>query len=331
MNVRSNILFLIFACLLTAIACTSESIPVKIDRFDRDFFSLDTNNIQLGLEQLVVKYPEMLPLFTVNLLHDQTNPNETPIEAAHKFLTAQPIRALFDTVQAVFPNLSQQEKELGEMFAQYHRLFPHKPVPRVVAIVSEYTTDAFTYGDSLCGIGLDMFLGPDFHGYNPELFPEFVRRQFRPEYIPVRLAKALAQQQMPEPQGIKLIDQMLYYGKILYLAKEMLPTTPDSMIMGYTRQQMEGSVANESEVWARILTQNLLYSEDVKKYQKLVNPSPNAPVVFQEAPGEIGNWIGWRIIDAYMDRNPNTTIQELLNLTDSQKLLEASRYKPRRS
>jgi hypothetical protein len=103
------------------------------------------------------------------------------------------------------------------------------------------------------------------------------------------------------------------------------------MKMGYTQVQMEGCFANEKEVWARILDQNLLYSADYTKIRKLIEPSPNAPAVFQEAPGEIGNWVGWQIIKAYKKRNPNTSIQDILNFKDAQKFLEQSKYKPKRT
>jgi hypothetical protein len=60
----------------------------------------------------------------------------------------------------------------------------------------------------------------------------------------------------------------------------------------------------------------------------MVTPSPNAPVIFQEAPGEIGNWIGWQIVKAYVKRNPKAGMKELISQTDAQKFLESARYKP---
>jgi hypothetical protein len=123
---------------------------------------------------------------------------------------------------------------------------------------------------------------------------------------------------------------MLHNGKALYIAHSLVPTTPDSMLMGYTRAQMEGCYANEQEVWARMLAQNLLYSTDFNKFKKLVTPSPNAPIVFQEAPGEIGNWLGWQIVKAYKNRHPEATLAQILALKDAQAFLEAAKYKPRR-
>lgn len=305
-------------------------VDASIKRFDRDFFALDTTRLDTAMIALAERYPAMLPLFTVNIIHDQSNPRETPLQAARAFLTAPGVRQLYDTVQQAYPDLAWLEAELKPMLQYYRYYFPDKPVPEVVTIISAFGTDAFTYGDSLCGIGLDMFLGENFPGYDPDIFPQFLRRQFKPEYISVRLAKALAQNRAGEPAGERLIDYMLHNGKVLYIVDCLLPRTPDSLKLGYTREQWEGSIANEQAVWARMLEQNLLYSSEYKKWQKLVAPSPNAPIVFQEAPGEIGNWIGLQIVHAYMRRHPNTALSELLSQRDSQKFLEASRYKPKR-
>lgn len=308
-------------------------LDLRIRRFDQDLFALDTNNIETGLQQMTQKYPEMMPLFAVNIIHDMTNPKETPAEAVRGFLSAPEVRKLNDTVQQVYGDLRWLEKDLTQLFKYYKYYFPQKPVPEVVSIVSEYATDAFTAGDSLCGIGLDMFLGENYPAYfaNENTSPAYIRRQFTKEYIPIRLAKALAQNITDAPPGERLLDQMLQNGKMLYIVDCLLPEVADSLKMGYTREQMEGCYANEQGVWARLLEQNLLYSTDARKLRKLVSPSPNAPVVFQEAPGEIGNWIGWQIVEAYMKRFPKTTMQELLNLQDAQKFLEQSKYKPRRS
>ena len=308
------------------------NLEVKVRRFDQDLFALDTANLETGMEQLAQKYPVMLPLFAVNIIHDQTNPDETPAEAVGGFLRSAQVRAVYDTVQQVYGDLRWLERDLTQMFKYYQYYFPKKPVPEVVAMVSEFATDAFTAGDSLCGIGLDMFLGENYPAYfaSPSTEPAYIRRQFQKGYMTVRLAKALAQNIADAPPGERLLDQMLHNGKMLYIVDCLLPKVPDSLKMGYTREQMEGSIANEQAVWARLLEQNLLYSTDAKKLRKLVSPSPNAPVVFQEAPGEIGNWVGWQIVKTYMKRHPQTTMDELLNFRDAQKFLEESKYKPRR-
>lgn len=306
-------------------------VNVQLRRFDQDLFALDTTNLEKSADQLALQYPIMLPLFANSIIHDQTNPLETPIQALRGFLKAPQIRNLYDSVQKSYPDLRWLDKDLKRLFQFHKYYFPNKPTPEVLTFISEFSRAAITVGDSICGIGLDMFLGENFSGYNPEVFPSYIRRRMKPEYILVELAAVLAQNEIEQrPDNRRLLDIMLYNGKILYLTDCLIPETADSIIMGYTRDQMEGCYANERRVWARILDQNLLFSTDEVKYRKLVAPSPNAPVAFQEAPGEIGNWLGWQIIKAYMKRFPNTTIQELLNFKDAQKFLELAKYKPRR-
>lgn len=306
------------------------AVKVNIQRFDQAIFSIDTNQMSAAMAKLQAEYPTLLPLFAGNIIQDRSNPDETQEEALRDFVSIPELRHLYDTVQQVYGDLRDLEKNLTPMFQYYRYYFPQKPVPQVVAMVSEFATDAFTYGDSLCGIGLDMFLGENYPGYDPEIFPAYIRRQFHRDYIPVRLARALAQNLADAPPGDRLIDQMLYNGKALYITDLLLPDTPDSIKMGYTRAQIEGCETNEQALWARLLEQNLLYSTDFNTFRKLVTPSPNAPVAFAETPGEAGNWLGWQIVKAYMSRHPNTSLDQLLQMHDAQQFLEQAKYKPRR-
>ncbi|HMV22782.1 MAG TPA: hypothetical protein PKA71_00510, partial [Saprospiraceae bacterium] len=78
-------------------------------------------------------------------------------------------------------------------------------------------------------------------------------------------------------------------------------------------------------------SENLLYNEDYQKIRKYIEYSPNAPGMPAEAPGKTANWIGERIIAAYMKNNPGMTMDGLLRQNDAQKILEMSKYKPRRN
>jgi hypothetical protein len=46
------------------------------------------------------------------------------------------------------------------------------------------------------------------------------------------------------------------------------------------------------------------------------------------APGRTANWLGWQMVKSYMKRFPETTFEELINMQDSQALMDQSRYKP---
>lgn len=306
------------------------AVQVSLDRFDQALFTLDTNQIGEGLKTLAIKYPDFLPFFLTEIAHDQTNPNETPLEAISGFVTATQVRRIYDSCQVAYPDLNWLKKDLEQMLRYYRYYFPKKPLPRFVAAVTEFIGDAYAVNDSLVMIGLDMFLGEQFSGYDPEYFPQYLRRQFQKDYMTTKVALAMSSRIAGPPPGEKILDYMIHNGKILYLMDRLLPAVPDSMKMGYTRAQMEGCYTNEQEVWARLLELNVLYQNLNNKNQKIVMPSPSADNVFQEAPGEIGNWVGWQIVKAFVQRNPDTSLEEMLNFKDSQQFLEQAKYKPKR-
>jgi uncharacterized protein YjaZ len=48
-----------------------------------------------------------------------------------------------------------------------------------------------------------------------------------------------------------------------------------------------------------------------------------------ESPGRLGRYIGWQIVRAFFDKNPNITPQQLLTLS-ADDILKESNYKPRK-
>jgi len=48
----------------------------------------------------------------------------------------------------------------------------------------------------------------------------------------------------------------------------------------------------------------------------------------KESPGRISYWMGWNIVEAYMNKNKNTTIEQLMENTNPQEVLRQSGYKP---
>jgi hypothetical protein len=131
-------------------------------------------------------------------------------------------------------------------------------------------------------------------------------------------------------RGSRLIDQMIHNGKQLYILDCILPETPDSIKLGYTAKQTQWVKENEPQMWAHFLKENLLYSTELEKIGKLLNPSPNSPGMPPEAPGRTANYVGMQIIKQFMKRNPNINFEALVKMNDAQKILDLSKYKPNR-
>ena len=71
----------------------------------------------------------------------------------------------------------------------------------------------------------------------------------------------------------------------------------------------------------------MLFSKKASKFRSFINYAPFAKGMPKEAPGRVAYFIGYRIVNSYMENN-KIDIRELMSLTDSRQFLQDSRYKP---
>jgi len=302
---------------------------LEILRFEIDFSQVDTSEISEGLESLSMKYPSFFEVYFQQILAERPIKPEELEDFALEILQEGYLRPITDTTLMILGETKSIFSDVDEMI-RYYRYFFEDYNPKVlVTFVSEFGVGACTIGEDTLGIGLDMYLGEDFEGYDPGIFPSFVRASMNPDFIPVHLGKTMIQNKIPGIKSNRMLDIMLYNGKVLYGLGKILPDMPDHILMEYNPEQMAWVADNELQIWSHFLSNELLYSTKRQDYQKLIGPSPNAPNMPPEAPGQTANWIGWQIVKAYMNRYPQTSLQQLMEINDAQELLEKSRYRPR--
>lgn len=304
------------------------ALSVHVDRFDQEVFAIDTLRVEASLAALNKKYPDFYEIFVKNLI--VTDPPQSPEATVRGFISFPAIQKLKDTCNIVYPNLDDVEQQLTQSMKYLKYYLPEKPTPKFLAFISEYANAVITYGDSSqtkFAIGLDMFLGKDYKIYESFL-PNYVKRTQDKQHLVSKTMDALVQDLAPRPMGQRLLDQMIYNGRAIYLKKLLMPTTPDSILQEYTSKQMQWCMENEQNIWLHFIGENLLYSTDRDKIQKLVNPSPNSPNMPVEAPGRSGNFMGWKIVESFMKNNPQVTVAELIELKSAQYIMDKAKYKP---
>jgi hypothetical protein len=350
MNRFTRLFFTLSACLFIFSNCNSDDndrpktpdvsgiqVSLQINRFDQKMAMIDTNNVAAAVGALEGEFPKFAPIYFEKIIgiKDPKDSVGKYRNEVRNFLTDPTMRYMLDTIGKVYPDLDAEKREIEQGLRYFKHYFPNRPVPTTIyTMPSAYNFAAVFPTEDAIAVGLDMFLGKNYTVYEALAttgqYPRFVSRTFRRDYLVDRIFELLVGDVAGEPSGNRLLDYMIHNGKKLYVLDCLLPKTPDSIKLNYTTEQMSGIYANESFAWGRILKQNLMYSTSFKEFQKLVMPSPNAPIIAEEAPGGIGNFIGWQIVKQYMKRHPETTLDDLMKLKDPQKLLDDSKYKPRK-
>src|SRR4030095_12645288 len=116
--------------------------------------------------------------------------------------------------------------------------------------------------------------------------------------------------------------------KEIYALDKLLPETPDTLKIGYTSNQLKGCYSNEGLIWNFFLKNNLVNSIDADVHKYYLEEGPGTPEFGQGAPGAIGTFVGWQIVKKWMEKNPKTSLANLLS-TDSRKIFEESKYRPK--
>jgi hypothetical protein len=313
------------------------SSDVVIKRFEQDLFNIDTTNMNASLSMLNEKYSEFSGIFFNQLLgaNDARIAPQGAEEYVKGFVNFPPVRQLYDTTQIVFGEMTDIKAEFDQAFQYFQYHFPNRKVPDLTTFVSEYGYAAFPYGENSLAVGLDFFLGETYPYayYNPANpnFSAYLTRTFNKDHLVRKTLTSMINDTdfLGNPPGNRLLDLMIHNGKKLYALSQLLPHASDSVIVEYSQPQVEWVEGNEFQMWNHLLKEDLIYSTDMKKIRKLVEYSPHSPGMPPEAPGRTANWLGWQIVQAYMKRNPETNLEDLLKIRDAQVILDKSKYKPK--
>jgi hypothetical protein len=219
------------------------------------------------------------------------------------------------------------ENQMFDAYAFLHCNFPKIQLPQLYFFVSGCNLSVFQEGN-FAGIGADLYLGSDYPLYQ-KLSYHYLIQNMKPENIPIDISTAiLSKNFLMESKSNRLIDYILYNGKLLYLLSKMLPKQTEENISGYTAEQLAWCKKYERDVWALMIEKKHLFSIDLQLIETYINDAPFTQSVSQDSPGRLGSWIGWQIVKNYVKNNDNIDIQQLAAENDYQKILEKSKYKP---
>lgn len=301
--------------------------PVNIIRFDKDFFALDTTDVAGGLKSLEAKYGDFASLYLHRIIGIPPMSNDT--NEVHRFLTHAAYRELYSDCEKEYTSITDVEESLSLAFKRVNTVFPNIKIPTVYSHFSGFG-EYIVVTDSIVSISLDYYLGKDYENYKyvDGIF-DYMLLNLRREKISSDLVFWWLTTEFPyENDTPQLLSNMIYYGKIMYLTEIFLQEQDEYTLMGYSKEQWDWCEANESKMWNYLLENKLLFSTDALTTAKFINPAPFTSFFPEDSPGRTGIWIGWQIVRAYMENNPNVSLADLMKNNNGQMILENSNYRP---
>ena len=309
---------------------SSIKVKIEIKRLETELFNLDPDDILAKVPAIKQKYKAFLPLFSYVI--NTGDINETSFgDLLVRFCTDRQNNDVYAMTMKVYPDVKKIEEQLKEAFRHYLWYFPGRNVPSVYTCITGFNNSIIT-GDSVLGIGLDRYLGADCEYYPRLEIYKYIAARMTPENIVPDCMFGWGASEWDfsilKYPADNVMAEMIHNGKLKYFEKCMLPETSDELIFGFTADQVNFCRNNESQMWQYLVENNILFNSDQFTIRKLTGEAPFTSYFTKESPGRAAVWLGFRIIESYMIRNPRVKLEDLMIDKDLQAILEKAKYNP---
>jgi hypothetical protein len=332
MNRKYRILFL--SALLAALGVwffwpKSQSSRLKVDvsnvanklvikHFDDAFFGADTTDFPEILRQIKLDYP---PFFLSN-----DDSNFWLIQRKSKSQ-----QNLYADRQRILPTYAKLDRQLLDAFAHYYHYYPQQDTIELYTYISNLDFDyPVIVADGLIFLAVDLYLGSAHPAYAQ--MAGYQSYQRHKQFITTDVLEALAFQYAEKnTEDNALINEMIWWGKVLYFIEAMQPAAADSITVKYTKEHSLFCRQNEAEMWRYFVDNQLVFNTGDDAKRKFIQPAPYSKFGMpfdNETPGGVGRWLGWQIVRSYMRSNPDVSLPALMQDKNSREIFRTSKYKP---
>lgn len=290
---------------------------LKLNRFDSTFFNTPAEILKEELPVLREKYPAFFMGTS-----DQFWINQKQDELQQKLYVEVKKELDFNKIN----------RDIEDLLKHYYYFYPNRPSYELTSYISNLDFyNPVIIQDSLQQIFLasDDYLGPRHPAYGQidEYLAFYRDKRFIKSEVAENLAIAAAK---VDNEDLSLINQMVWWGKIMYAKKQWMPEVEEYIVMRYPKDKWEFCEQTELDIWVFFVKENLLFDtkEDTKRRFIYLSPFSKFYTEFDsKSPGMIGQWVGLKIIESYM-KNNDVTLQELMRDTDHRTIFNKSKYRP---
>ena len=321
--------FTLCGCNRTSFGRNDDSIGIHINRFDTVLFQWIDRDDTESLQTIINDYPRMLAMLSNALF--KTNPLDSAdfISQMKNYYASPALKALYKDAIRVYdansPVIQQIKKELSHGFMQFHKMFPAMQTPAFYMHVSGLQQNIIV-ADSLLSFSIDKYLGFDYSLYQDHFY-DYQLKSMSPGYVAKDGLYAWLTSEYPfYGHNDVLLDRMIYEGKVLYILVQAGYDYSCQYILSLTDNEYKWCLKNESAIWKTIVERKHLETTDRMTVSKYFQPSP-AAFISEEAPGNLGAFIGYRIVERYM-KQTKSNFESLMNNNDTQEIFKKSKYKP---
>lgn len=321
-----NLILIISIC-FAGFSCKDQSGSDWVIRFEKMAFTIPPADLPDSIYQ---NNKVLIPFFRIfNEEIIRIGPDSLPGYAGQlgNFIHDSLIARVYARIEKTYPGYHESFQSIGKAFKNWAGLTGGKSPDHLVTYISGFNQSFITL-PGILGIGIDNYLGSDSPFYQDLGVPAYLRKHKNPEDLTADAVRAWLYTEIPEPAPDGgFLDRMIHEGRIYYITGRLLNKTSDENLFHFSKEQLKWCLSQEKAMWKYLAEQKILFSSDRLIMRKFLSEAPFTRDFGNESPGQVGVWIGYRIVSSYMKAS-GKNLKDLVEITSAKEILSGSKYHP---
>ncbi len=235
------------------------------------------------------------------------------------------IQSLEEYIQTGFDNKSDIEQTVTNGFKHLKYHFPNGKYPEDIVYLNTLFSAGVFCTEKEIGVGLERFLGDScafIKKLNAQYYFDWMKEAMDARYIERDILTGWIETHFVEGVNGNLAENIIRWGKILYLTEAAFPDINPAIILRYSDADFQWAEDNEEQFWTYLVKEKVLFKIDERTKRNMLSEGPFTPgLPNQEAPDRLGQYLGWKIVHKYIEKN-DVTAADLIGIPYNEILQE---------
>jgi len=303
-------------------------VDFKVITFYEELNAIDTLDVLEAVMPLYDKYPEFMKAYCQKIIHVGDQNSSDFSNRLRSFIVYDANKDIIKKSNEVSDGFNDFKLEMENGFKHYKYYFPSVRIPDVYLMISGFS-HSIAVDSSWVAMSIEKYLGSNCEFYEWLGIQQYMRKGMTKEKMAPDVLRAIALSNYPKDfENEDVVSNMIYTGKIRYFVHRMFPELNDTLLFDYSDMQMKWCKTNESNMWASLVEWKHLFSDDRMLIKKYTDDAPFTSNFGNNSAPRAGEYLGYKIVEAYLKNNEEVTLQNLMEDNDGRKILAASKYRP---
>jgi hypothetical protein len=325
--------------IFVVLSCGRDRLKINVPDIEKSFevqrLDADLNNAKTEIELKAVhekygkQHEEFYNFFLGACLRVGLYGDSLTFEGLQDFLKDDFIQKLQAEIQNEFVDVKTYTEAFHEASAYLKYHLPEAPLPKHIIFYNSLFANSVVSSENTIGIGLERYLGensPSIKELPNDPYYPYIKRRMDRQFIARDMMMSWIGSNVFDAidENADIANVMIQWGKQFYLLEACYPNIEMHLILRYFSEEMDWAMNNERHFWDYLVQQNVLFKRDYKMALNIFSDGPftSGLPISDKAPPRLGQFLGWRMVKKFMDKNKKISLNELMT-TDYKKIIKA--------